>query len=61
MSNWTHQLGERLAEVISRMLSDDPVQRPSAEQLFVELEMKEVEMLRRQVLIEKNTSKLLTR
>lgn len=60
MSNWTHQLGERLAEVISRMLSDDPVQRPSAEQLFVELEMKEVEMLRRQVLIEKNTSKLLT-
>lgn len=58
----THfQLSERLAEIISRMLSEDPAQRPSAEQVFVELEMKEVEMLKRQVLIEKNTTKLLTR
>ena len=56
-----HQLSERLAEIISRMLSEDPAQRPSAEQVFIELEMKEVEMLKRQVLIEKNTTKLLTR
>ncbi|CAG5110280.1 Oidioi.mRNA.OKI2018_I69.chr2.g4695.t1.cds [Oikopleura dioica] len=56
----SHHLSQELATVISRMLADSPSARPTAEEVHLELGRSEVEALKRQVLIERNTSKLLS-